>query len=516
MKQNKMQYLTQYLLFPLLTLLLGFSASAQVGIGTDDPKGILDVNSSTMGIVLPKVAYVDSLKTPNPITDSITGITDSSAALGTLVYDITKHCARVKASTGWTNCLLDSVGVTEALHNILSLGANFKVVKAAISTNWAVLLGKDDHAVYFSGTNANGVSGLGRAGGYVRSYTLIFTEPIRDIGAGTDHVIAADSLGRVWTWGSNGNYRTGQQGASGAYINGSYTALPDSCDFFGPVKGAGKLARLVAAGATTSYVVTENGDLYGIGSGAASGTGSALTSWTKLSISEKVVQISASQNNTAAAVTETGKLYVWGSNGNNSNGTGGTRNTPYLSTTPLVRKAVMGMNGGAAISQDSTKIFAWGESNVFANSADVASPQDITNKIPGFNAAAGDRILDVAMSRVSTGTNGNITVVTSKGVYTSGQNSNGQLGLGSTTTATAANSGQQLRAISTLGIPSDTKFIGVAAGRYDTILLTEENPTHQNFSYVAYGAGRGRQTNNSAAVLGVLSGNILVYKPLTK
>lgn len=46
-----------FFLLPLFILLFSpFVLNAQVGINTTDPDGILDVNSSTSGIVLPRIA----------------------------------------------------------------------------------------------------------------------------------------------------------------------------------------------------------------------------------------------------------------------------------------------------------------------------------------------------------------------------------------------------------------------------------------------------------------------------
>jgi len=510
MKQNKIKNL----LLTILALLLGAPAFAQVGMGTGSPKGVLDVKD-TMGIVLPKVQSVDSVKTPD----------GEEAVIGTLVYDLSKSCARVKNSKGWSDCLLDSRGKDSIIFKTLGLGENFVVAKASVSNNWIILLGKGDHGVYFSGTNSNGVSGLGRAGGGVRSYTLVRANPpMRDIAAGLDHAIAADSIGRVWTWGANANYRTGQQNPGGTYVNGSYTSLPDSCDFFGPKKGAGYLAKLVAASNATSLVVTDNGDVYSIGTAPANGISTAAANvWTKVGVPAKVKQIAASLNNTVGVVTETGEAYVWGTGGYNGLGNGGTTtsNTPYkLNISEKVGKIAMGYQCGAAITEDGTKLYAWGYQNTVANSTNLTVPTDITNKIQLFDASKGDRIVDVGLAR---GNGGNITVIvnnTTTGeskVYAAGRNNYGHLGVGNTTNqnATGANAQSVLRPISLQKIDKGTKFIGVASGGYNTILITDANPTNGSLSYVAYGAGR-TSAYYYYRVLGAITSNALYYTPLTK
>jgi len=513
MKQNKIKNL----LLTILALLLGVPAFAQVGVGTGTPEGVLDVKNSTQGIVLPKVQSIDSVKAPD----------GGEAVTGTLVYDLSRACARVKENTRWSGCILDSSGIITYTSEVLDLGANFKVAKASVSSSWAVLIGQD-HMVYFSGSPAT-VSGLGRigTGGGVRSYTLVLAEPMADIAAGVDHAIAADSLGRVWAWGSNAAYKTGQS------VTGSFTALPDTVDFFGPTKGAGYLAKLVAASNASSFVVTDNGDVYSltstaIESGRAAAAGSPIG---KVNIPEKVVQISASLYQTVGVITETGKVYVWGEGTGNGLGNGGTTDATapiQLTFSEPIGKIAMGYQCGAAITADGKKIYAWGAANTHANAAAVLTPQDITSKIQGFDASKGHLIIDVGLARSN---GGNITVVTNKrdqgaGVYVAGRNTNGQLGVGNTynqyTNVAAPNGlgGTNLKPISTLRLDANTQFKGVASGGYNTILITgkqdPDNPDNSSpMDNVAYGAGRaGSGATNR--VLGAITTQALYFTPLTK
>jgi len=545
MKQNKIKNL----LLTIFALLLGVPAFAQVGIGTDNPQGVLDVKDSLRGIVLPKVEKVDSVKAPD----------GGEAVLGTLVYDMSNHCTRVKTNTGWTTCLLDSSGRDSITYGYLGLGANFRVFKAAVSNNWAALIGYGDRAVYFSGTNSNGVSGLGRASGAVRSYTMVMSQPMADIDAGTDHVIAADERGRVWTWGSNANFRTGQTGpnSSGAtvYISGSYTALPDSCDFFGPngiafPDGAPQnpklLAKQVAATSNASFVITDNGDLYSIGASPANGRGAASTATSgwgkvtidKININDKdvngkdiiVKRISASLNGTVGVVTTNGDAYVWGTGSGNGLGQG-TSNLTFptrLSINEPVYQIAMGYQCGAAITKDRKKLYVWGANNTVTSPA-APAPIEISSRIPNFDASKGDSIIAVGVAR---GYGGNLVVVTNlnkrvagvAGVYVFGRNNYGQLGYGNTTNqyitgntggATPPNpGGVNLRPVSTMRIDDGAQFTGVASGGYNTILITDENKTNQSLNNVAYGAGRSSTTSNK--VLGAITTNTLFFTPLTK
>nr|WP_315030890.1 hypothetical protein [uncultured Chryseobacterium sp.] len=84
-------------------LLLVFYANiifSQVGIGTANPRGALDINretTNTMGLVLPTNDSPDKLI--NPLGGAV--------AIGTIMYDSTLSCVRVFKSSGWSNCLCD-------------------------------------------------------------------------------------------------------------------------------------------------------------------------------------------------------------------------------------------------------------------------------------------------------------------------------------------------------------------------------------------------------------------------
>ena len=87
-----------FLLSVLLSVLL-FSQKQSVGIGNNNPRGLLDVNdnpsgNATGGLVLPTVSDV--------LTFSSTNV------LGTIVYDTTNDCIKYFRNTGvWSNCIIE-------------------------------------------------------------------------------------------------------------------------------------------------------------------------------------------------------------------------------------------------------------------------------------------------------------------------------------------------------------------------------------------------------------------------
>ncbi|MDN3695155.1 hypothetical protein QWZ06_24440 [Chryseobacterium tructae] len=78
---------------------------SQVGIGTANPRGALDINKETtnnMGLVLPTNADPKNMINPK----------GGDIAIGTIMYDSTLSCVRVFKPTGWSNCLCDQCGPT--------------------------------------------------------------------------------------------------------------------------------------------------------------------------------------------------------------------------------------------------------------------------------------------------------------------------------------------------------------------------------------------------------------------
>jgi len=82
---------------PFLLIAMLISAStlfAQVGINIDssDPDGsaMLDVKSTTLGLLPPRVADTNAISTP---------------AEGLMIYDLSSHCMRYYNGTKWSNCI---------------------------------------------------------------------------------------------------------------------------------------------------------------------------------------------------------------------------------------------------------------------------------------------------------------------------------------------------------------------------------------------------------------------------
>ncbi len=100
MRRNDFKYVIS--VFIQLSFLLGINA--QVGIGTNNPRGALDINESTTntnthGLVLPTNSDPAAIVNPQD---------DGKPVPGTVMYDSTRDCIKYyKLSDEWSGCLLE-------------------------------------------------------------------------------------------------------------------------------------------------------------------------------------------------------------------------------------------------------------------------------------------------------------------------------------------------------------------------------------------------------------------------
>ena len=108
------------------------SSYAQVGIGTTNPQGALDVNSTNMGIVLPRVTSLET----------VTNADGSSPAVnGTMVYDVTRQKLCHRINNQWVCTSVINSGTT--------------------STDIEILL-ENDNSLYFKASNTEFSDQFGR------------------------------------------------------------------------------------------------------------------------------------------------------------------------------------------------------------------------------------------------------------------------------------------------------------------------------------------------------------------
>ncbi|WP_178987323.1 FG-GAP repeat protein [Winogradskyella schleiferi] len=115
----------------LLLLLFSYAISAQVGIGTTNPEGALDIVSSNSGLVLPRVTNIEN----------VTDTQGNPAINGTVVYDTSrdKICFRINGK--WL-CLGDNGTGTASMEFEKLPPSNYSAYIKASNTNNSDQFGK--------------------------------------------------------------------------------------------------------------------------------------------------------------------------------------------------------------------------------------------------------------------------------------------------------------------------------------------------------------------------------------
>ncbi|WP_419869773.1 RCC1 domain-containing protein [Chryseobacterium sp. CT-SW4] len=498
-------------------ILVSLFVFGQVGIGEQPIKGALHlkgqfpadgtVNDSlvrNVGMVLPKIDTLsDGSGLPNALTPS-----GGTAIEGTLVYDAQSKCVRVKNSdNSWQDCLVDNSSISTLFDYDVYGGLNVRVKKAVAGNDFSIVLNLDDNAVYASGQNSVGKTGVGNTSGTTATYSLILAKTVVDIGAGDLHGLAARTNGELWSWGEGANYRTGH-GNTG--------------DKVFPMKVKGWPATLkavrVEGGYLNSLILTDAGKVYGMGASSEGTMGNGINSTSaanSLQVPTEIANLSAYtmadislSRYSAAGLTTSGEIYVWGNQTQGRLGTGAS--SGYITPTQILagetfKQVAMGSNHGLAVTADGKKLYAWGATRAYGTESTTfsASPVDVTSSInSGAGLAADEEIVSVAVSRFDTtaANTGSCIVITNKNIYASGSNTSPQrLGLGFFTGTTAVKyspgsnttSGESLSGFVPMydkAIYEGTLFQQASIGVNHSLMVQTINSTDNSGGY-GYGTG---------------------------
>ncbi len=146
-------------LFLSILSIITFFSYAQVGIGTTNPQGQLDISSSNMGVVVPRVTNIKDVTDGN----------GNPAVNGTIVYDLSKNKMCYRIADAWICTGKDINGnVTSELTNPYYNIINY--VKASNTDSYsadyfgnAISLSADGTTLavgaYYEASNATGING---------------------------------------------------------------------------------------------------------------------------------------------------------------------------------------------------------------------------------------------------------------------------------------------------------------------------------------------------------------------
>jgi len=508
---------------------------AQVGIGTDNPQGALDLNpdngTAKWGLVLPIVPSADTVRygtgvndfypsvtTPAstfriiPIPDGEGGSTDmlvpqEEAPAGTIVFDAGRDGIRVKRSSGVANApngdwcadkIADSTSQVNGVIETVYGGADFKMTDVSAGDYYSIAINSQDRSVYAIGQNNNYKTGLGtRNTGNTTTWTQILGNagPAKQVSAGLSHALAVMESGDVYIWGSNANGKTGRGlDARGRAITSGSTMFPTLITI--PNLAAGDKVIQAEAGNRNSMFLTAQGKVYVTGAAGyrvlGNGTTSpdistpALINFPGLAEGETIIQISLAPRS-AAAVTSQGRVYTWGINdnyrtgqGTNSNAAANNTSTPKLITFPAgikIIKVVMGLGSGLAMSDDGLHLYHWGNrSSLGQGTSTNNTPTEVTSSLP-LSTAEGEKIVAIATTRIYDSYGGNYDcdlVLTTKSVYASGSSlTPGRLGVVNNSGATLGTV-PAFTEIQNHAIYENSQFTGASIGYYHSFIITGE------------------------------------------
>ena len=306
---------------------------------------------------------------------------------------------------------------------------------------------KADGSVWSWGLNQNGQIGDGTAVNATAPIKVIGLKDIVYIAAGYHHNLAVKKDGTVWAWGYN---------VSGQLGDDSYQTkrLPIK------VKTLKNIEK-VSAGNNSSFAISKTGELYAWGDSGYSGM-----------INQKLPTLVSEVANAAdvacgyvfqMASTTDGEVYAWGDNSNGQLGLGDNtnRNVPVkIPSFTNVEQIAAGYYHSVAIKSDGS-VWAWGYngsgqlgdgsnvkkntptlSTLFTDTVEVSCGEYSTmfrktdgsvRRTSGANATIELLAAGSGAVQISAGVSHNAVVKEDGGVWTTGSNAYGQLGIGNTT-----------------------------------------------------------------------------------
>ena len=307
---------------------------------------------------------------------------------------------------------------------------------------------------------------------------------IVEMSTNSSSVLVRTSGGSLYAWGRN-DY--------GGLGDGTNTNRSTPVPLIMSGSLAGQTVTALAGAGVTSYALTASGSLYAWGSGSLGQLGNG--SWSSSNVpvpvqrggvlaGKTVTHISAASPWTAEfclARTSDGQLFSWGGNNNGQLGNGSTTNSnvPVAVTMSgiLAGKTATaisaGVNGAVILASDG-KLYAWGNSFLLGNGSTQTSTVPVAVDMSGVLAGKVVSKIAVLSSSVLVLTNDNK-------LFSWGNNGNGQLGNGSSTTSYLP------VAVDMSGALAGKAVVDIAGSENFCVVKTSDNSF---FSWGANGSGQ--------------------------
>jgi alpha-tubulin suppressor-like RCC1 family protein len=368
---------------------------------------------------------------------------------------------------------------------LAKLPAGTQVVSVA-SADLHSLAATSTGQVYAWGDNTYGELG---DGGTTASLTPVLVNlpagtVVTQVAAALDSSMALTSTGQVYTWGLD---NAGQLG------NGTTNTTANSTPALLTVPGNPTISS-ISAGYAQEMAVTSTGALYGWGynNDGQLGIGSTTTTLTPTAVhlgANSVTQVSTGYETTLAVTTSGGAL-AWGLNNLGQLGIGSTteETSPVAVDLPAGTSVTeVGAGGvfGAAVTT-SGKILTWGDNSVGELGIGTNTGTNTTPTTAQLPAGA-------SATALATGFEHTLALTSTGAVYAWGLDSNGELGNGTTTNATSP---------VLVPLPAGISISGLGADGYTdtTLLIAPAVTTATSVSATASGSDYGQATAFVATV----------------
>ena len=317
-------------------------------------------------------------------------------------------------------------GTTTDRSRYVDIGFGSNVVQVA--AGWTPRFGhglevRADGTVWAWGHNASGELGDGTTDGRLAPVQVTGLTGATQVAGGCLHSLALRSDGTVWAWGDN---KAGELGR-GTTSDHEATAAP--------VSGLTGVTK-IAAGCGFSLALRSDGTLWawGFNSVGQLGNGSTASSAVPVKITgvSQVTAIAAGWDSAVAIVAGGASVWAWGGNdsGQLGDGTLTGRTTPVRVTqigTVHITGAAVGYRYAAILGTDGS-VWAWGaDNNGQLGNAPAAAPA--TRPVNTIAAGSG-------ITQIAAGADHMVALKSGGTVLAWGDNTNGELGIGTTTPVT--------------------------------------------------------------------------------
>lgn len=336
-----------------------------------------------------------------------------------------------------------------------------------------------DGTVWAWGANASGQLGYNSTNPSSTAVGVSNLTSVTAVGAGEAHSLALKSDGTVWAWGNNSSGQLGDSTTTNRLV---------PVQVQGP-GGAGTLTGIIAisAGGAHSLALRNDGTVWAWGFNPKGQLGDGTT--TNRTTPVQTLSLAGGSGISAGesysiAVSADGSVWAWGDNGSGQLGDG-TTTTRLTPVTVVGQGGIGNLSGVASISagtgahslalKSDGSVWTWGSNS----SGELGNGTTSNSFTPVQVIGPGGSGTLSGIVAISAGRDHNLALKSDGSVYAWGSNSNGQLGINTTTSHTSP--------VQVLGLggTGTLKGTAIAAGAASSLAVASSGVTPHDERYFA-------------------------------